>query len=446
MVKLASAFSRLNSVKVLVVGDLLMDTYTVGKARRISPEAPVAIVHVQQEDHRPGGSGNVILNLVSLGAEVVALGRIGADWMGDTLYQALKQEKVDVRFIFKQEHYRTPVKNRIISDSQQLVRIDYETIVPLSEDLEQQMIDALPTLLQDIKVLAISDYGKGFLTPTLLTALISQARQRGILIITDPKGHDFVKYRGTSVIKPNLSEAYVAANLPHHAPLEKVAHHLLQLTEADVVMITRSEAGISLFHQTGERQDFPVHIREVKDVTGAGDTVLAMLTYALGNELLYAEAAQLCNVAAGIAIEHVGCMRVTLSDLAHCLLESNILYKVFDPEHLFALQQVLMKHSFTIVAVSQEEGLTASLFKAIKEVRQKEVGKLLLFVAEAEPNETFVEILASLKEVDFILVQSKSFKILCERLSPSQIYTFHKGLLKETSQQTLSLSEPMLIC
>ncbi len=126
MVKLANTLSRLNSTKILVIGDMLLDTYTIGKARRISPEAPVAIVHVHQEEHRPGGAGNVILNLISLGAQVTAVGRVGKDWAGQALNEALQKEGVNTDSIVLQEAYRTPVKNRIIAENQQIVRIDHD--------------------------------------------------------------------------------------------------------------------------------------------------------------------------------------------------------------------------------------------------------------------------------------------------------------------------------
>src|SRR5262245_45947314 len=154
MVKLVNMLSRLNPAKVLVIGDMLLDSYTIGKARRISPEAPVAVVNVQREEHRPGGAGNVILNLLSLGAQVIAIGRVGNDWAGQMFVNALEQEKVDVRMIVVQEAYSTPVKNRIIADNQQIVRVDHEQVISLSESLEQYIIDQLRTLLQGVRVIA----------------------------------------------------------------------------------------------------------------------------------------------------------------------------------------------------------------------------------------------------------------------------------------------------
>ena len=423
MVKLANILSRLNPAKTLVIGDMLLDTYTIGKARRISPEAPVAIVNVQREEHRPGGAGNVILNLLSLGAQVIAIGRVGRDWAGQTFIAALKEENVDTRMIVVQEPYCTPVKNRIIADNQQIVRIDHEQMISLDESLEKQIIDNLPFLLQGVKVVAISDYGKGFLTPTLLAAIIQLSIKNGIPVITDPKGHDFNKYKGTTVIKPNLSEAFAAANLPPNAPLENVAALVLKQTQASLLMVTRSEAGISLFNDSGKRFDFPVHAKEVKDVTGAGDTVLAMLAHATANQLSYEEAAQLCNVAAGIAIEHVGCARITLSDLALRLFEHNMSHKVFDQEHLFVLKEVLKRKPFSLVVLSQVDQLSHALYQSLKKIA-KESESLLVYIDDVEARETFIEMLASLREVSFIVLHLDSLKSLCQCSAPIAIYAF----------------------
>ncbi len=176
MVTLVNSFSRLEKKKVLVAGDVMLDTYTVGKARRISPEAPVAVVHVHHEEHRPGGAGNVILNLISLGADVVTLGRVGSDDAGNILKDCLVQEGVNIKGLVDQKNYPTPIKNRIIAENQQIVRVDHEVVDALPELLEEQIIEQLPQLLEGISRVAISDYGKGFLTRTLLSELIDQTK------------------------------------------------------------------------------------------------------------------------------------------------------------------------------------------------------------------------------------------------------------------------------
>jgi len=421
MVRLAGTISRIATCKVMVIGDLMLDTYTIGKAKRISPEAPVAVVQVMREESRPGGAGNVILNLVSLGAEVVAVGRLGPDSSGEFLRKSLMQEGVDVQGLFVQEDFATPLKNRVIAENQQIVRVDYEQVKPLPEALECQIIGSLPLLMSGISAIAISDYGKGFLSPKLLRAIIDQANLQHIPVITDPKGLDFYKYRGSTIIKPNLSEAYAAAGLLPDADLNHAAQKILQMTEAQTLMITRSESGISIFHRDGQRNDFPVHVREIKDVTGAGDTVLAMLTCAIANGLLIDEAAQLSNVAAGIAIERFGCARVTLSELARRLLEHDVVNKVFDEEHLFALKEALKGQCYTLIGLSGVNGMTSSIFSAIH--RMAKTGHdLVIYLLDTNYDDDFVNLLAALHDVKFIILHSESLSSLCQAIHPSSIY------------------------
>lgn len=422
MVKLVGTFSRLGFRKALVIGDLLLDAYTIGKVRRISPEAPVAVLQVQQEENRAGGAGNVILNLISLGMAVTAIGRVGQDASGEILRQALVKEGVNDKGIVIQPGFPTPVKNRIIADNQQIVRVDHEKVMPIPEQLEQEVIDLLPQLFEGVHVVAVSDYGKGFVSKTLLNAVIDHAKSKNIPIIADPKGIDFTKYAGSTIIKPNLGEAYAAAGLSTDAPLELVASRVLQQAQAEILMVTRSEAGISLFYKDGSRHDFPVRVREVKDVTGAGDTVLAMLTCAIANELPILEAAQLSNIAAGIAIEHFGCARVTLSELARRLLEYDVVNKVFDEEHIDALQEALKGKKYSLLGISGDLGLTSHIFTSIRHLSQREDEDLLIYVRDTDPSEEFINILASLKDVDFIILKSDSLRNLCKFIEPSEVY------------------------
>ncbi len=408
MVKLVSAFSKIQPQKILLAGDLLLDTYTIGKVGRISPEAPVPVLHVKKEENRPGGSGNAALNLVSMGAQVILLGRIGDDKSGEQLKKSLRDEQIDVRGILTQKEFPTPVKNRVIANNQQIVRIDYEEVTPIPADLEKKAIDLLPELLEGVKVVAISDYGKGFLSAQLLKALIHVSKEKGIPVVVDPKGYDFTKYRGATIIKPNLSEVFAAANLTPDAPLELAAERVLKTVDADVLMVTRSEAGISLFHKNGSRQDYPVQIREVKDVTGAGDTVLAMLTCSLASGLSIGEATELSNIAAGIAIEHFGCARVTLSELARRLLQDNVQNKVFDEDHLFVLQEALRGKKYAVLEVSGSQGLTSEIFKSIREMKKIPNRDLVVHIHDENPNEEFIHIIASLHEVDFILLETNT--------------------------------------
>jgi len=313
------AFDLLHSLKpakILVIGDFMLDMYTIGSVKRISPEAPVPVLHVKQESKRPGGAGNAILNLISLGMKVVAVGRLGKDLSGHHFLESISEEGVDTSGIIIDPDFRTPLKSRMIAENQQLLRVDYEDSKPLESKEEKKILKLLPELLSGVELIAISDYAKGLLTRPLLSDIIRLGKERSIPIIVDPKGKDFSKYKGATLIKPNLSEAIAAAGLGEEATLDQIGKKILKETEIEALMITRSKEGISLFNKKALREDFPAEVHEVRDVTGAGDTVLAIISSALANGLPLADAARLANVAAGIAIERLGCARVTLDEVA----------------------------------------------------------------------------------------------------------------------------------
>lgn len=420
--------SRFQPVRVLVVGDLMLDTYTTGKIKRISPEAPVSVLNVQSETSRPGGAGNVILNLLSLGASVTVVGRVGRDFAGEEIQTALTNEGADLQGLFFQKGYKTPVKNRFIADSQQILRVDFETISPLSEELELKILEKFTTLIKSCQVIAISDYGKGFLSRTLIRCVIQHARKEGIPIIVDPKGEDFSKYHGATVLKPNLTEAYAAAKLAQEIPLDVVANAILNAIGIEQLLITRSQEGISLFNQFGERFDFPVRSKEVKDVTGAGDTVLAMLCIALANGLDLKNGAQLANIAAGIVIERIGCARISLSDMAERLMELDLDNKIFDGEHIFALQQSLKGCRCLVLSLESNHGMSTAVFKSIRNLSQRDPSiKLVAFVRDPEPDREFISLLSSLSDVDFIVLACPSLEALCAHIQPEEIFSIESG-------------------
>ena len=403
MVKLSQFLRLVTSRRILVIGDLVLDKYTYGKTERVSPEAPVLVLHVRREEVLPGGAGNVALNLQALGAEVTVVGRVGEDREAEELIVQLRALGCNSFWLPAQKKWPTPVKNRLIAANQQMVRVDYEEIAPLSSDLEEIFVRELPLLIDQADAVAISDYGKGFLTDRILHTIFASANKKAIPVVTDPKGADFKKYRGTSMIKPNLKEAYAASKLPLSALMQDVAAKLLQETEARGLMITRGEEGISLFFPNGEQRDFPVEEKQVKDVTGAGDTVLAVLTFVLANGLSESLAADWCNVAAGIAIERVGCARVSLSDLSLRLLEKNQAHKLFDQEHLFVLQRILPAHPCCLLALAAHSQLDVALFQEIRRLAQEKQTLLLYLLGETPPS-SFVDMLLSLHEVHFVVV------------------------------------------
>ncbi|MDE3055954.1 MAG: HldE protein [Verrucomicrobiota bacterium] len=316
---LQGAFQKLGSFRALLLGDFLLDSYTTGKVGRISPEGPVPILEVTHEESQPGGAGNVALNLASLGGKVFALGRRGEDAVGEKLLALLRQGGVSPEGLLVQPDYRTPLKNRLIARGQQLLRVDYEKIEGISATFEEKVKQLIDRFIECVDIVAISDYGKGFLSRSLLSYAISAGKRRSLPVIVDPKGNDFSKYRGVTLLKPNAAEAYAAAHASSSVPLQEVASRIIQETDATWLLITRSEEGMSLFSAQGERMDFPVRSKEVRDVTGAGDTALAMLCLGMGVKIPLSEAIGLANIAAGIAVERVGCAQVSLKEVSERL-------------------------------------------------------------------------------------------------------------------------------
>src|SRR5581483_356177 len=441
MVKLCGMLSRFSPIRVLVIGDFMLDTYTAGKVKRISPEAPVSVLHVQKEESLPGGAGNVALNLISFGAKVIAVGRIGFDAAGDELRNSLEREGVDVDNLLLQKGYKTPVKNRLIADAQQILRVDFESQSLLPSQMEEEVLEKLPLLMDKVQIVAISDYAKGFLSRSLLEKIIQMASTKQIPVIVAPKGTDFFKYSGATVLKPNLSEAYAAAKLPQEASLDQVAHAILQTCGVEMLIVTRSEAGISLFNKAGQQFDFPVRSKEVKDVTGAGDTVLSMISIALANQLDIKYAVQLANIAAGMAIERLGCARIHLSEMAQRLLEFDVENKIFDEEHLFALQQVLKGKRYTVLGVDSQQGMSTALFRSLRKLSSREPEKkLIVYVCDNDPDEEFVSLLSSLAEVDFIVLKRESLKNLCSIIHPHQVFMMEEDKLVALDHATALLS------
>jgi D-beta-D-heptose 7-phosphate kinase/D-beta-D-heptose 1-phosphate adenosyltransferase len=312
-----SLFNSAAGVNVLVVGDLMLDEYLWGRAERISPEAPVQVVEVNREDLRLGGAGNVINNLVALGCRVVACSVIGGDHNGSLLQQAFTGKGVDISGVFEDPMRTTSRKTRVVAANQQIVRIDRETREPIPEEFEERILRFIDERKGDLKAILISDYDKGVLTGRTLRGIIDTARSAGIPVLVDPKGNDFGKYSGASILTPNRKEAEIAAKfqIKDDDGLNQAAQLILQNVKLDALLITRSEKGMSLFVHDAGPLHIPTVAREVFDVTGAGDTVLSMLGLAVACGRSYGDAAQLANVAAGIAVGKVGTSTVSPQEI-----------------------------------------------------------------------------------------------------------------------------------
>jgi D-glycero-beta-D-manno-heptose-7-phosphate kinase len=300
--------------KVLLIGDFLLDTYTEGDVERISPEAPVPVLLIKGERSFLGGSGNVLENLRALGGEVFALGRVGCDRAGSKILEILDEKEMNHVALLEEEDYKTPHKNRMVSNGHQLLRVDHEEAYAKSSTQELKLIEKMKGYLEEVDVVVLSDYGKGLLSPSFLKEIIASAKNLKIPVLCDPKGNCYKKYAGVTLLKPNKKEAYEALGLAKSAPLEDL-RELLKVADARALYVTLGSSGASIFIENQRRIDVPTEKRSVIDVTGAGDTVLALLAMAFANRIPLYEAAILANLAAGLAVEKFGCACITHAQL-----------------------------------------------------------------------------------------------------------------------------------
>ena len=291
----------LSTAHVLVVGDVMLDRYWFGEVSRISPEAPVPVARITRSEERPGGAANVARNVRAIGGRVDLLAVIGTDEPGTALARLLKADGVDAQ-LTRDATVNTTVKLRVIGRQQQLLRIDFENL-PTAEALEAKRAD-FDARLSAANVVIFSDYGKGGLAH--VDRMIPQARSAGKIVLVDPKGDDFEKYRQATILTPNLGEfRAVAGRWRSEAELADKAQRLRLALQLDALLVTRSDEGMTLF-QEGDTLHVPAVAKEVYDVSGAGDTVIAILGVMLAAGLDLADAVRWANKAAGIVIGKLG--------------------------------------------------------------------------------------------------------------------------------------------
>ncbi|TAN49259.1 MAG: bifunctional D-glycero-beta-D-manno-heptose-7-phosphate kinase/D-glycero-beta-D-manno-heptose 1-phosphate adenylyltransferase HldE [Methylococcaceae bacterium] len=301
------------STHVLVVGDVMLDRYWHGATTRISPEAPVPIVHVDGAEERPGGAGNVALNVASLGGRASLLAYCGRDEAADSLADLL--QNAGVRCAFEKPRDRgTVTKLRVISRQQQLIRLDFEDgFHGVDHD---GLIQRFAKEVGQANVVVFSDYGKG--TLETVQQLIAMARQAGKLILVDPKGKDFARYRGATLLTPNMTEfEAVAGHCSSDEILVEKGLNLINALDLDALLVTRGEQGMTLLRQCGESLHLPTHAKEVFDVTGAGDTVIAVLAAVLAAGRTLPEATALANMAAGVVVGKLGTASIAPEELEY---------------------------------------------------------------------------------------------------------------------------------
>ena len=325
------------SPKLLVIGDLMIDHYLWGSCERISPEAPVQVVNVESESAVLGGAGNVINNLNALGAEVNVISVIGNDSTSNELKTMLAEIGVDTQYLVAQQERITSKKSRIIASQQQVVRYDCESTDAISNDSQDNIIQIYQKIINDYDVVLLSDYGKGVLTDDLTQSLISIANENSKKVLVDPKGLDYSKYTGAYLLTPNKKEASEATqiDIKDEASLIQVITQLKSECDLGVSLITLSEQGVAIYDH--ELRTHPTVAREVFDVTGAGDTVLASLGYALACDQSIDDAVEFSNLAAGVVVGKIGSATATLNEIIE--YESS-LNKSTSDEHIKTLDEI----------------------------------------------------------------------------------------------------------
>ena len=300
---------------ILVIGDLMIDHYLWGSCERISPEAPVQVVDINKETTVLGGAGNVINNLNALGATVSVSSVIGDDDNGEELIEMLHNIEVDTLNIIVQKERKTSKKSRVIAVSQQVLRYDKESKEDITQNSEKNIMHSLEENIKSFDIIILSDYGKGVLTDALSQKIIQLANKNNIKVLVDPKGSSFSKYKGSYLLTPNKKEAMLATgiNINDDSSLEQALQKLKKECNLDISLITLSEDGIATLDK--EVEIFPTVAKEVFDVTGAGDTVIASIAFALSAGLNLQETASFSNLAAGVVVGKIGSATVSIDEI-----------------------------------------------------------------------------------------------------------------------------------
>ena len=311
--------------RILVVGDLMLDEFLWGKVSRISPEAPVPIVNVTGESYYPGGAANVARNLREFTAGVALMGMAGTDAAGERLLGLLAAASIDTAGVQREADYQTITKTRIIARNQQVVRVDRERKPVMTGAQTARAIEQLDRVVPGVDAIVVADYGKGFLTQPLADHLCRIALAHGKVLTVDPHPYTSLSWRGVTAIKPNRAEAFLVAGLPPAEPVTPVlsdlalleaGKRLRQLWQPENLLITLGEHGMLLFAGDAPASHTPTRAKDIFDVSGAGDTAIAVLTLGLAAGATPAEAAELANRASGIAVGKLGTATVTAAELA----------------------------------------------------------------------------------------------------------------------------------
>jgi rfaE bifunctional protein kinase chain/domain len=326
--RLRKIIDRAASKRILVIGDLMLDEFVWGKVGRISPEAPVPVVEVTSETFFPGGAANVARNLREFVDKVSVIGLIGKDRSGQQLRELLAERKIDISDAIEDEKFRTIVKTRIVARHQQVVRVDRETITKPTTTQIGKVVAAVKKKLPNIDAIIFEDYGKGFLTRELVGQIARDTRGAKKIVTADPNPHNLIDWSGMTAVKPNRAEAFLAAGIPNRdaglppkkdVDLVHAGKELLQKWGTQYLLVTLGEHGVMFFEKGKRPHHIPTKARDVFDVSGAGDTAIAMFTLALVCNATPLEAAQIANHASAVVVGKLGTATVTRDELISSL-------------------------------------------------------------------------------------------------------------------------------
>lgn len=333
-------FSQIGSPRLLVLGDPILDQYVWGDAYRISPEAPIPVLKQEGETFKPGGAGSVCFNFQQLESQVAFCGVVGDDREGQRFRELLAPFPIDLSGLQVQKGRTTSLKTRFLARAQQMLRVDREVTQAIPAEMERKLAEFLDEQIPKMRLVAVSDYGKGVVTPGLLKLIAARCREAGIPCLADPaKISDYSKYRGFTLIAPNRSEAQMASGVEirDEITLAQAARKLLAELDLESVVVTRDKDGISLYGRDGSAFHDPAQVREVFDVTGAGDMVTSVIGLVLADGGSVQDAVRLANIAAGIEVGKLGVAPVSRQEIREALLQQESTSKVKSLEELLPL-------------------------------------------------------------------------------------------------------------
>ena len=318
---LLDILNRSKNKKIAVIGDIMLDRYRWGNHARMSPEAPVPVVEIDSTSESLGGASNVFNNLYFLGAKPILIGVVGNDEAGEIIKRKVQTENLPTDGIFTDSTRITSVKERVISNGQHVVRLDWEGRSKISEEIQRKIIDYLNTIIRDLDAVIIQDYNKGVVDSELIDKIVAKCIANETILAVDPKLENFFSYKKTTLFKPNVleTEKALGMNIKTQSDIRKAGRELLDRMECGCVLITQGRDGMTLFHKNGTVEQIQSRVRKVSDVSGAGDTVIASFTLALTAGASYVEAAQIAAISAGIVCEEVGVVPVEIRKIREYL-------------------------------------------------------------------------------------------------------------------------------